>query len=132
MGLTRVLPSTVEGRVGCDTLPSTLEGRMQRLLLYTTVEEESRVSNCSHPTLPYTLEGRMRLESSSTTVEDSTRILLYYGVEEDSTRILLYYSVEEDSTGSVMGPILPYPLLWRVGCDSHPPLLQCRGGCGGL
>ena len=65
----------------CRTLPSTLEGRIQRLLLYTTVEEESWVSYCSHCTLPFTLEGRIRL------------LLLYTNVEEDETTALLHQCV---------------------------------------
>ena len=47
---------------------------MRGLLLYTTVEEESKVSTSSHPTPPSTLEGRMRGLLLYTTVEEESKV----------------------------------------------------------
>ena len=62
------------------TLPSTLEGRMRMelLLLYSSVEEESRASVSSRRTLPSTLEGRMRLLLLYTTVEVEGGVIASY------------------------------------------------------
>ena len=47
---------------------------MQGLLLYTTVEEESKVRKCSHRTPPSTLKGRMRGLLLYTTVEEESKV----------------------------------------------------------